>query len=66
MKFKVERMMCGGCTNNVQSVLETLENVTSAEVDLESGTATVNGEIDPQIVTATLIEAGYPTELIEA
>jgi copper chaperone CopZ len=66
MKFKVEKMMCGGCTSNVQSSLEALENVTSVDVDLESGTAIVNGEVDPQVVIATLIEAGYPTELIEA
>ena len=42
MKFKVEKMMCGGCTSNVQSSLEALENVTSVDVDLESGTAIVN------------------------
>lgn len=66
MEFRVEKMMCGGCTSNVKTTLEALENVESAEVDLESGTAIVKGAVDSQTVIDILTEAGYPTVLLEA
>lgn len=66
MKFKIEKMMCGGCTSAVKAKLDALENVKTAEVDLESGTATVDGNVDPKEVIETLTEAGYPTVLMDA
>jgi copper chaperone CopZ len=63
MKFKVEKMMCGGCVSNVQSKLEALEGVTKATVDLASARAEVEGSVDAQQVIDTLSAAGYPTSL---
>lgn len=63
MKFKVEKMMCGGCTSNVKAKLEALAGVESAQVDLASGTAEVTGQVNPQQVIETLSAAGYPTTL---
>ncbi|QLQ30839.1 MAG: heavy-metal-associated domain-containing protein [Candidatus Thiothrix singaporensis] len=65
MKFKVEKMMCGGCVNNVKTKLEALEGVTSAKVELESASAEVAGSVDAQTVIDTLSAAGYPTTLQE-
>ncbi|HPE58689.1 MAG TPA: heavy metal-associated domain-containing protein [Thiolinea sp.] len=62
MKFKVEKMMCGGCVSNVKGKLEAMDGVTHAEVDLESKTATVEGAVDEQAVIEVLTKAGYPTE----
>jgi copper chaperone CopZ len=66
MKFKVEKMMCGGCVSNVKQKLEALEGITSADVDLESASAEVQGNVDPQQVIDTLTAAGYPTTLQES
>lgn len=63
MKFKVEKMMCGGCVNNVKTKLEALNGVTSANVNLESASAEVEGSVDAQVVIDTLTSAGYPTSL---
>ncbi|MEB4590473.1 heavy metal-associated domain-containing protein [Candidatus Thiothrix sp. Deng01] len=65
MKFKVEKMMCGGCVNNVKTKLEALDGVTSAKVELESASAEVEGSVDAQTVVDTLSAAGYPTTLQE-
>lgn len=65
MKFKVEKMMCGGCVSNVTQKLEVLDGVTKANVDLESATAQVEGSVDAQHVIDTLNAAGYPTSLLE-
>lgn len=65
MKFKVEKMMCGGCVNNVKTKLEALDGVTSAKVELESASAEVEGSVDAQTVIDTLTAAGYPTSLAE-
>ncbi|MEZ5534833.1 MAG: heavy metal-associated domain-containing protein [Thiolinea sp.] len=65
MKFKVEKMMCGGCVSNVKNKLEALEGVTEAYVDLESASAEVAGTINAQQVIDILTAAGYPTTLAE-
>ncbi|WP_020396800.1 heavy-metal-associated domain-containing protein [Thiolinea disciformis] len=66
MKFKVEKMMCSGCTSTVKAKLEALAGVTAVRVDLASGTAEVEGTIIPQQVIDTLQAAGYPTRLQSA
>lgn len=65
MKFKVEKMMCGGCVSNVTQKLEALEGVTEAKVDLESASAEVEGTFDAQLIIDTLTATGYPTSLLE-
>lgn len=65
MKFKVEKMMCGGCVSNVTQKLQALEGVTEAKVDLESASAEVEGTFDAQLVIDTLTAAGYPATLLE-
>ncbi len=65
MKFKVEKMMCGGCVSNVTQKLQALEGVTEARVDLESTSAEVEGTFNVQRIIDTLTAAGYPTTLLE-
>lgn len=40
-EIKVEGMTCNHCTGSVQSVLSALNGVSSVDVSLEKGTATV-------------------------
>ncbi len=60
LKLHVEKMKCGGCVANVKQAIERLPGVVRAEVDLDSASARVEGEVDPQSVIETLNAAGYP------
>ena len=50
--------MCQHCVAHVRDALNKLPGVT-AEVDLDSKTATVTGEASDEALTAAVTEAGY-------
>ncbi len=54
MHFDVHGMTCAGCTASVQRALNQLQGVTSVEVTLLPGTATV--QADPERISAAQIE----------
>ncbi len=57
----IEGMMCGHCTGRVQKALEAVEGVSSAAMNLEAKTATLEltGEVSDETLTAAVTEAGY-------
>lgn len=56
VKINVGGMTCGGCVKSVATVLEKLEGVNKADVDLDSAYAQVT--FDPaKVQTAALLEA---------
>lgn len=57
-KIVIEGMMCQHCVAHVRDALNKLPGVT-AEVDLDSKTATVTGEASDEALTAAVTEAGY-------
>lgn len=57
-KMVIEGMMCQHCVAHVRDALNKLPGVT-AEVDLDSKTATVTGEVTDEALTAAVTEAGY-------
>jgi copper chaperone CopZ len=59
--FHVSGMKCAGCVENVEKALKDVIGYESADVDLEKGSATVAGDVDPQAVCLALTEAGYPS-----
>lgn len=63
----VDGMNCGHCVNAVRKALEQLEEVKSAVVNLEEGTALV--ELKSEIADSALVQAvkdaGYGVESIE-
>ncbi|OSI07495.1 mercuric transport family protein [Neisseria animaloris] len=66
INIKIGGMTCGGCVKSVTKVLEALNGVTKAEVDLASSSAQVT--FDPaKVQTAALIEtiedAGFDAAL---
>ena len=63
-KFKVEGMACSHCSGRVESTIKALPGVENVTVDLASGTATVEGNVDPFEVSAAVTAAGYPTSKI--
>ncbi len=61
LKLKVDGMSCGHCVAAVKKALEAVEGVLRADVDLEAGQATVQGEADlqEQVLIEALVDEGY-------
>ena len=62
--MKIEGMMCPRCVAHVEKALATIPGIT-AVVDLDAGTATVTGEVENEVLTAAVTEAGYTVLGIE-
>ena len=58
--LKIEGMMCEGCVKSVKESLEKTDKVTSVDVNLKKGTATVehDGASDESLVKA-VVDAGF-------
>lgn len=57
--FKIKGMSCSHCKANVEKAIAAVEGVTSVTVDLQSGTADVQGDVAPEAVVAAVTAAGY-------
>lgn len=60
-QFYVAGMSCDGCVKKARESLASVAGFESAEFDLEAGTATIEGEVDPQAVAQALNDVGYPS-----
>ena len=65
--MKIEGMMCGHCEAVVKKALEALEQVDTAEVSHEAGTAvvTLNSEISNEVLKKTVEDKDYTVTAIE-
>ena len=65
--MKIEGMMCGHCEAAVKKALEALEQVDTAEVSHEAGTAvvTLNSEISNEVLKKTVEDKDYIVTAIE-
>ena len=60
--YKVEGMTCHSCVAMVSDEVGEVAGVESVEVDLGSGTVTVQGnDVDEEAVRRAIVEAGYET-----
>jgi copper chaperone len=58
--LSVEGMSCKHCVNHVKNALEGVAGVDSAEVELETKSAVVQGaDLDDAALKAAVAEAGY-------
>ena len=57
-KVLIDGMMCQNCVKHVSNALNGLPGVT-AQVDLDTKTATVTGEVTDEAIKAAVTEAGY-------
>ena len=64
-KYKVENMKCNGCVTTVKGALDDLPGSNAVSVDLTSGIAEVNGDVDSQEVEKVLTALGYPAKKIQ-
>ena len=60
----IEGMMCQNCVKHVTNALNGLPGVT-AQVDLDTKTATVTGEVTDEAIKAAVTEAGYEVVSID-
>lgn len=65
-QLNVKGMTCGHCQSAVKSALEGVEGVQRAEVDLEQGTAQVEGNVDRAKLIAAIEEEGYQASAVGA
>jgi copper chaperone len=66
LKFKTN-IKCGGCVAKVKPYLDGLKEVKSWNVDLASAdrTLTIEGEINAELITRAIAQAGYSAEKIQ-
>ncbi len=65
-QYFVTGMKCDGCIKRATEALNDIPGFESAEFDLNEGVATINGDVDPQAITQTLTETGYPATVKSA
>lgn len=62
-ELTVTGMSCGHCEKAVTNALKSVSGVQDVRVDLRGGTATVQGEADPQALIAAVTEEGYGAQV---
>ena len=62
-QYKVGGMMCNHCRANVEKAISQVPGVTSAEVDLASGIAIVEGTATDEAVIQAVTSIGYTAEV---
>ena len=58
-ELKIQGMSCSHCSGAVERALKDVPGVTAAEVNLEAGTAKVEGSADVADLVAAVTEEGY-------
>ncbi len=67
IELKVSGMSCNHCQAAVDKALKSIQGVTSANVNLANGTASVEGtNINPDVLIAAIVEEGYSASLAGA
>jgi copper chaperone CopZ len=61
-QYKVENMKCNGCVSTVKGALDALPGSNTVSVDLTSGIAEIDGDVDPLEVEKVLAALGYPAK----
>ncbi|ABF43988.1 heavy metal transport/detoxification protein [Deinococcus phoenicis] len=62
-ELTVKGMTCGHCEKAVQNALKSVSGVQDVRVNLREGTATVQGDADPQALIAAVTEEGYGAQV---
>ncbi|WP_420594003.1 CopZ family metallochaperone [Deinococcus sp.] len=62
-ELKISGMTCGHCQTAVTSALKSVPGVQDVSVDLQGGTAQVQGQADQQALIAAVKEEGYGAQL---
>ncbi|UFP94187.1 heavy-metal-associated domain-containing protein [Gloeobacter morelensis] len=66
IELKITGMTCAGCEESVAWILKAQPGVEAVAVDLSTGRAIVEGDTDPERLTAAVAAQGFGAELVEA
>jgi len=62
-ELNISGMTCGHCQTAVTKALKNVPGVQEAQVDLQHGTAVVQGQADLQALLAAVTEEGYGAQV---
>lgn len=62
IRLSIAGMMCAGCVSSVDEALNSVEGVTSAQVNLGERTATVDGDFSLEALLAAVKKAGFTAQ----
>ena len=65
-KYKVSGMSCAACSSRVEKAVNSIDGVTSCNVNLLTNTLVVEGNISDSQIISAVENAGYEAELFEA
>ena len=58
--LKIEGMMCEGCVKSVKEALEGVSGISSVDVNLKKGTATVQHDgVSDETLIGAVVDAGF-------
>ncbi len=64
LELIVANVKCGGCVSTIQEGLVTLPGIELVEVDIASGTVSIQGtDFDAAVIQTKLSELGYPVQV---
>lgn len=63
IELNITGMTCGHCQAGVLSALKTVPGVQDAQVDLKTGKAVVQGDVEPQLLVEAVVEEGYGAQV---
>jgi len=64
MRFRIEKMRCGGCAKTISSTIYTTDPSARIDIDLATKRVDVNSDADQALLKQALADAGYPAEEI--
>lgn len=62
-ELNISGMTCGHCQSAVSKALKSVPGVQDAQVDLKTGRAVVEGQVDVQALIAAVTDEGYTAQL---
>jgi len=65
VELKIDGMSCGHCVAAVENSLKAISGVKSVMVDLDSGSAIVEGAVDIQVLISAVEQEGYEARVVD-
>ncbi|MDX3925172.1 MAG: heavy-metal-associated domain-containing protein [Shinella sp.] len=63
IKFEIPDMTCGHCVSTVEKAIKAADPNASAKIDLGSKTVSVETALAPEVISASIADAGYTPSL---
>lgn len=64
MRFRIEKMGCGGCAKAIGDTIRAIDPKAGVDIDLDTKRISVTSDADQSVLQAALAQAGYPAAQI--